>query len=82
VTPDRVSVIVNPAAGRGRGARTLSAVTAAFGAIGVTDIQTTKAQGFVIPKYQPQFLKDPQRSLVNALKLLRRQHLNRGKWVA
>jgi diacylglycerol kinase (ATP) len=44
VTPDRVSVIVNPAAGRGRGARTLSAVTAAFGAIGVTDIQTTKAR--------------------------------------
>lgn len=42
--PDRVSVIVNPAAGRGRGARALSAVTAVFGAIGVTDIQTTKAR--------------------------------------
>ena len=42
--PDRVSVIVNPAAGRGRGARTLAAVTAAFNAIGVTDIQTTKAR--------------------------------------
>jgi diacylglycerol kinase (ATP) len=42
--PDRVSVIVNPAAGRGRGARTLGAVTTAFNAIGVTDIQTTKAR--------------------------------------
>jgi diacylglycerol kinase (ATP) len=44
VVPDRVSVIVNPAAGRGRGARAVSAVTEAFGAIGVTDIQTTKAR--------------------------------------
>lgn len=42
--PDRVSVIVNPAAGRGRGARTLAAVATAFNAIGVTDIQTTKAR--------------------------------------
>lgn len=42
--PDRVCVIVNPAAGRGRGARTLGAVTTAFNAIGVTDIQTTKAR--------------------------------------
>jgi diacylglycerol kinase (ATP) len=42
--PDRVTVIVNPAAGRGRGARTLAAVTQAFGRIGVTDIQTTKAR--------------------------------------
>src|SRR5688572_9666223 len=42
--PDRVSVIVNPAAGRGRGARTLAAVTTAFNAIGVTDVQTTKAR--------------------------------------
>ena len=42
--PDRVCVIVNPAAGRGRGARTLAAVTQAFTAIGVTDIQTTKAR--------------------------------------
>src|SRR5688572_12060461 len=42
--PDRVSVIVNPAAGRGRGARTLTAVTTAFNAVGVTDIQTTKAR--------------------------------------
>ena len=37
-------MIVNPAAGRGRGARTLAAVTQAFTAIGVTDIQTTKAR--------------------------------------
>lgn len=44
MAPDRVSVIVNPAAGRGRGARSLAAVTAAFNAIGVTDIQTTKAR--------------------------------------
>ena len=42
--PERVSVIVNPAAGRGRGARTLAAVTTAFNAVGVTDIQTTKAR--------------------------------------
>ena len=42
--PERVSVIVNPAAGRGRGARTLTAVTTAFNAVGVTDIQTTKAR--------------------------------------
>ena len=39
-----VCVIVNPAAGRGRGARTLAAVTAAFGNIGVTNIQTTRAR--------------------------------------
>lgn len=39
-----VCVIVNPAAGRGRGARTLAAVTQAFAAIGVTDVQTTKAR--------------------------------------
>jgi len=42
--PDRVTVIVNPASGRGRGARTLPAVIQAFNAIGVTDIQTTKAR--------------------------------------
>jgi diacylglycerol kinase (ATP) len=34
-------VIVNPAAGRGRGARALPGVTAAFKAVGVTDIRTT-----------------------------------------
>jgi diacylglycerol kinase (ATP) len=44
VIPERVSVIVNPAAGRGRGARALAAVTTAFNAVGVTDIQTTKAR--------------------------------------
>jgi len=38
---DRVSVIVNPASGRGRGAKVLPAITAAFQAVGVTDIQTT-----------------------------------------
>ena len=37
-----VCVIVNPAAGRGRGARTLGAVTTAFNAVGITDIQTTQ----------------------------------------
>ncbi len=41
---DRVCVIVNPAAGRGRGARTLGAVTSAFNAVGVTNIQTTQAR--------------------------------------
>jgi diacylglycerol kinase (ATP) len=41
---DRVCVIVNPAAGRGRGAKALPEVTAAFGAAGVTDIQTTRAR--------------------------------------
>lgn len=42
--PERVCVIVNPAAGRGRGARTLAAVTSAFNDVGVTDIQTTRAR--------------------------------------
>ena len=41
---DRVCVIVNPAAGRGRGAKALTEVTAAFHAIGVSDIQTTRAR--------------------------------------
>lgn len=41
---DRVCVIVNPAAGRGRGAKALAEVTAAFNAIGVSDIQTTQAR--------------------------------------
>jgi diacylglycerol kinase (ATP) len=41
---ERVCVIVNPAAGRGRGARALAEVTTAFQAVGVTDIQTTKAR--------------------------------------
>jgi len=42
--PERVCVIVNPAAGRGRGARALPGVTTAFHAVGVTDIQTTQAR--------------------------------------
>jgi diacylglycerol kinase (ATP) len=37
----RVCVIVNPAAGRGRGARTLPAVRQAFAAVGVTDVRLT-----------------------------------------
>lgn len=40
----RVCVIVNPAAGRGRGARTLPAVRAAFAAVGVGDVRTTEAR--------------------------------------
>ena len=42
--PGRVCVIVNPAAGRGRGARTLPAVRAAFAAVGVGDVRTTEAR--------------------------------------
>ncbi len=42
--PGRVCVIVNPAAGRGRGARALPGVTAAFKAVGITDIRTTQAR--------------------------------------
>ena len=44
MVPERVCVIVNPAAGRGRGARTLAAVTTAFNAVGVTDIRTTETR--------------------------------------
>jgi diacylglycerol kinase (ATP) len=40
----RVCVIVNPAAGRGRGARTLPAVQAAFAAVGVNDVRMTAAR--------------------------------------
>jgi diacylglycerol kinase (ATP) len=40
----RVTVIVNPAAGRGRGARALSAITSAFAGIGVTDIRTSASK--------------------------------------
>lgn len=40
----KVCVIVNPAAGRGRGARALPAVRAAFEAAGVTEIRTTEAR--------------------------------------
>jgi len=42
---ERVSVIVNPAAGRGRGARMLPAVSAAFRDAGISEILTTKAPG-------------------------------------
>ncbi|MEO6223833.1 MAG: diacylglycerol kinase family protein [Vicinamibacterales bacterium] len=41
---DRVCVIVNPAAGRGRGAKALTEVTAAFGAVGISDIRTTRGR--------------------------------------
>ncbi|MFI5246035.1 MAG: diacylglycerol/lipid kinase family protein [Gemmatimonadales bacterium] len=40
----RVCVIVNPAAGRGRGARTLPAVREAFAAVGIGDVRTTQAR--------------------------------------
>jgi len=39
-----VCVIVNPAAGRGRGARTLPAARAAFAAVGVREVRTTGAR--------------------------------------
>jgi diacylglycerol kinase (ATP) len=42
---DRVCVIVNPAAGKGRGARAMPEVRRAFGAVGVTDVRTTGARG-------------------------------------
>jgi diacylglycerol kinase (ATP) len=42
--PDRVCVIVNPAAGRGRGARTLPAIREAFASVGITDVQTTRSK--------------------------------------
>ena len=40
----RVCVIVNPASGRGRGARTLPLVRDAFAAVGVTDVRTTEVR--------------------------------------
>jgi diacylglycerol kinase (ATP) len=40
-----VCVIVNPAAGRGRGARLLAAIRRAFGAVGVTEVRTTVTAG-------------------------------------
>jgi len=42
--PGEVCVIVNPAAGRGRGARALPVVTGAFKAVGIADIRTTQAR--------------------------------------
>ncbi len=41
----RVCVIVNPASGRGRGARAGAEVRRAFASVGVTDIRTTSAKG-------------------------------------
>lgn len=41
---ERVCVIVNPAAGRGRGAKMLPAVRSAFAAHGVTDVRTTRVE--------------------------------------
>lgn len=40
----RATVIVNPAAGRGRGARALPAVREAFAAVGITDIRVTASK--------------------------------------
>jgi diacylglycerol kinase (ATP) len=42
--PARVTVIVNPAAGRGRGARALPAVTEAFERVGITDVRVTASK--------------------------------------
>jgi diacylglycerol kinase (ATP) len=42
---ERVSVIVNPEAGRGRGARMIPRVAAAFGAYGVQEILPTRSRG-------------------------------------
>jgi diacylglycerol kinase (ATP) len=42
---ERVSVIVNPAAGRGRAARMLPRVTAAFAGVGVDEILLTRSRG-------------------------------------
>jgi diacylglycerol kinase (ATP) len=41
---DRVCVIVNPAAGRGRGARALPAVREAFAGVGITDVRVTASK--------------------------------------
>ena len=42
---ERVCVIVNPAAGRGRGAAMIPSLTAAFASVGVTDIRATSQPG-------------------------------------
>src|SRR5665647_1255502 len=42
---ERVCVIVNPAAGRGRGAAMVPQLSAAFAQVGVTDLRTTSAPG-------------------------------------
>lgn len=41
---DSACVIVNPAAGRGRGARALPAIRDAFAAVGITDIRLTQSK--------------------------------------
>jgi diacylglycerol kinase (ATP) len=41
----KVCVIVNPASGRGSGARALPAIRAAFSAVGVTEVRLTSAKG-------------------------------------
>lgn len=42
---ERVAVIVNPAAGRGRGAKMLPELTRVYGELGVNDIRVTRYQG-------------------------------------
>ncbi len=42
---DRITVIVNPASGRGRGSRLLPDIRKAFAAVGVTDVQLTERPG-------------------------------------
>lgn len=43
--PNRVAVILNPAAGKGRGAKAEAAVRRAFAAVGVADVRRTTAAG-------------------------------------
>jgi diacylglycerol kinase (ATP) len=43
--PHKVCVIVNPASGRGSGARALPAIRAAFAAVGVADVRLTSTRG-------------------------------------
>ena len=45
VSPSQISVIVNPASGRGLGAKLLPSVRAAFAAHGITDIRLTERAG-------------------------------------
>lgn len=42
---ERVAVILNPASGRGRGARAAEAIRQAFAAVGVTDVRPTQSRG-------------------------------------
>jgi diacylglycerol kinase (ATP) len=43
--PHKVCVIVNPASGRGSGARALPAIRAAFSAVGVSEVRLTSVKG-------------------------------------